>query len=229
MKLNQRFSDFEMLGQPQPGESILQPLASSPRPHYRPEFFETIRKHVSSPSVVVELGSLIGEWAGEMLSRFPSIDGLFCVDIWAAGDGCADPCVAGERQFQSWLKRMEKWLYKTVFPCRGTTDFWAKAFPYEIDILYIDANHDYVQVKKDMLNWAPLVRSGGLITGNDYERPYVRKAIKDALRVLTGKEIEPDFLESGPGTVLSFVWSKDKTEGNPDEDLCRSRDGRAGV
>jgi hypothetical protein len=43
------------------------------------------------------------------------------------------------------------------------------AFPnHYFDWIYIDGNHLYEYVKADLASWAPKVKSGGLIAGDDY-------------------------------------------------------------
>lgn len=45
----------------------------------------------------------------------------------------------------------------------------AKDFPDGFfDFIYIDANHFYTEVKKDILAWMPKVRTGGWIIGDDF-------------------------------------------------------------
>ena len=45
----------------------------------------------------------------------------------------------------------------------------AKYFPDEsLDFVYIDANHDFVNVTNDIHTWSKKVRSGGIISGHDY-------------------------------------------------------------
>ena len=38
-----------------------------------------------------------------------------------------------------------------------------------IDFLFIDGDHRYDQVKKDLDNWVPKVKEGGIICGHDYD------------------------------------------------------------
>jgi hypothetical protein len=40
---------------------------------------------------------------------------------------------------------------------------------YTVDIVFIDAEHVYDGVKRDLVTWMPKVRQGGVISGHDYE------------------------------------------------------------
>ena len=49
-----------------------------------------------------------------------------------------------------------------------------------IDFVYIDGNHDYEFVLKDLETWFTKVKPGGIIFGDDYLRPYgVSKAVNE--------------------------------------------------
>lgn len=50
-----------------------------------------------------------------------------------------------------------------------------------IDAVFIDADHVYESVKKDILAWLPKVKKGGFISGHDYcdEHPGVIKAVNE--------------------------------------------------
>jgi hypothetical protein len=50
------------------------------------------------------------------------------------------------------------------------TSMDAKAFvPDQLDLVFIDGNHSYSHVKEDIENWYPKLRSGGIISGHDYD------------------------------------------------------------
>jgi predicted O-methyltransferase YrrM len=47
------------------------------------------------------------------------------------------------------------------------------------DLIFIDANHDYDDVKADIANYFPLLSPSGLMFGDDYSWPGVRKAVHE--------------------------------------------------
>jgi hypothetical protein len=47
----------------------------------------------------------------------------------------------------------------------------ASLFPNEyFDMVYIDGDHSYSEVKKDIKAWLPKIKKGGIISGHDYAR-----------------------------------------------------------
>ena len=56
----------------------------------------------------------------------------------------------------------------------------AKRFDDEyFDFVFIDADHSYECVKKDIEAWLPKVRVGGVMAGDDFGHHGVRKAVKE--------------------------------------------------
>lgn len=49
----------------------------------------------------------------------------------------------------------------------------------ETDMLFIDASHEYEDVKKDILAWRPFVKK--LICGHDYDYPDVKRAVNEVI------------------------------------------------
>jgi predicted O-methyltransferase YrrM len=61
---------------------------------------------------------------------------------------------------------------------------WEAAAKFEnnsIDFCFIDADHSYEAVKKDILAWLPKIKNGGIISGHDYSHyhPGVIKAVDE--------------------------------------------------
>ena len=52
-----------------------------------------------------------------------------------------------------------------------------------LDMVFIDADHTYEAVKRDIQLWSPLIAPGGLISGHDYgeEWPGVKRAVDELL------------------------------------------------
>lgn len=48
-----------------------------------------------------------------------------------------------------------------------------------IDFIMIDGDHSYEGVKKDLINFLPKMRSGGLVTGDDAYVPEIMKAVNE--------------------------------------------------
>jgi len=58
----------------------------------------------------------------------------------------------------------------------------SKTYPDEyFDIVYIDASHEYEDVKADILSWFPKVKVGGFFCGDDFIHswPGVKRAVKE--------------------------------------------------
>ena len=89
--------------------------------------------------------------------------------------------------FAQFKKNISLFGCDNVVICRGDSIEVAKKWDQgPIDFLFIDASHDYESVLKDLRAWVPLVKPGGVICGDDWnreERPdlkgSVRKAFED--------------------------------------------------
>jgi hypothetical protein len=65
-----------------------------------------------------------------------------------------------------------------------TCDCWLGRNP--IDLVFIDAAHDYASVKEDIHRWWPIVRDGGMLIGHDYNHkwPGVERAVAECLDLM---------------------------------------------
>ena len=50
-----------------------------------------------------------------------------------------------------------------------------------IDFIFIDGNHQYEFVKKDIIAWLPKLKEGGVLAGHDHDWQRVKDAVKEIL------------------------------------------------
>lgn len=130
-------------------------------------------------AVFVEVGS----WQGASLcyvateAKNRKIDiKFYAVDTWSGSDGDPDHekliSEAGgkDKFYQTFLWHMQQGnVREMITPLRMTSEDASRQFEDEsVDIVFIDANHTYAEVKKDLNCWFPKVKVGGIIAGHDY-------------------------------------------------------------
>lgn len=68
-----------------------------------------------------------------------------------------------------------------------------------IDFVFIDADHRYESVKKDITSWLPKIKSGGMIAGHDFQE----QGVKDAVAEEAGKEVR--VFEQSPSCWYMYI------------------------
>ena len=141
--------------------------------------FELARQRTPErDAVVVELGSWQGRssvllaagLAGKQNPR------LICVDPFGEDENRRyqaefyQPAISAMRLslecvFQRNIRRCG--LNHMVKPIKGYSFEAVRVWQEPIDILFIDASHDYESVHRDLLLWAPFVKVGGLVALHD--------------------------------------------------------------
>lgn len=142
---------------------------------------------------MLELGTLKGDFAGEIVKLRPDID-LFCVDSWK-GD------------FKWAEDEARRTLEGKAEIIKAHSADAAASMACSFDLIYIDAAHDYTSVSYDLRVWWPMVKKGGILSGHDYENvgkelPWgmveVKKAVdewakENELEVSVVEEIAPSW------------------------------------
>ena len=137
-----------------------------------------IAKSLSENSVIVEIGSFkgkstcfIAEGIGNKKMQ------LICIDPWK--DNLMQE--KGDVIFNEFTQNTKK--YRDKFSIlRGFSYEVIKEWPIQrkIDFLWIDGDHSYEGVKKDIFNWIPLVKERSFICFHDYrDAPGVKKAVDE--------------------------------------------------
>lgn len=161
-----------------------------------PEFYDEVLATTSDGDTLVELGSLRGQSMAYLATKARGLGKtprLFAVDTWA-GSGepewtelyAADVASRGISIYDQFIRNMERCgVRDLVTPIRSDSAAAADLFEDRSCLMvYIDADHRYDAVRKDVLAWYPKVRSGGWLAGHDYDCPFVHDAVHDALAEL---------------------------------------------
>lgn len=128
-----------------------------------------------------EIGAEIGVFEGDnslaLLDGLPGLKVLLCVDSWkhypdfAASTPNKKGKVANanfEEVEKVFLSQMEKHKGRFTLIKDDSNDATMFITNGCLDFVFIDGNHAYAYVKKDIEAWSPKVKSGGLIIGHDY-------------------------------------------------------------
>jgi hypothetical protein len=113
----------------------------------------------------VEVGTCRGVFARTILDYWPGH--LHCVDPWAKVEGYEED-YDHEANYRETLERLREFEGRFTIH-RKTSLEAARAFKDgSLDFVYLDANHRAQAVSDDLEAWAPKVRTGGMLAGDDY-------------------------------------------------------------
>ncbi|MFZ9376643.1 MAG: class I SAM-dependent methyltransferase [Candidatus Fonsibacter ubiquis] len=134
----------------------------------------------------------VGCWKGrstsylavEIANSKKNID-LYCVDTWE------DPKI-----YNKFLDNMKP-VEKNYFPLKLSSEDASKKFKDgSLDFVFLDASEDYENVKKDIQNWLPKIKPGGILAGHDYYPeemhdwfPGVKQAVNETLKNFDTQEL----------------------------------------
>lgn len=154
---------------------------------------------------LVEVGCKEGRTTGHILKTVPD-SRVIAIDPW-----CAMPdqkAITGGETYEEWdFDAIEKqfsanvecdsWTGPRLYMRRETSEeavnflnrtptFLMKGAFGPIDCVFIDAAHDYENVKLDIRRWWPLVREGGMLIGHDFNHkwPGVERAVAESFNLI---------------------------------------------
>ena len=116
-----------------------------------------------------EIGVEQGKYSETLCKAIPGL-WLHAVDSWTAHRGYRDHVSQDKLNafHEAARKRLHPYGAEVI---RGWSVDVAEQIENEtLDFVYIDANHDFANVVKDIAAWSPKVRKGGIVAGHDFIR-----------------------------------------------------------
>jgi len=134
------------------------------------EFYSNIVNMLPTNSTLVEVGS----WKGKSLA-FLCVESLnksknfniYSVDIWEDKKEL-NKTEHTNNIFNIFLENIAP-IKQSINVIRNTSVNASRTFcDSSIDFVFIDASHEYEDVKDDINAWLPKIKPGGIIAGHDY-------------------------------------------------------------
>jgi hypothetical protein len=138
------------------------------------EVLSSLIRSVARPGfVAMEVGSWCGDSAVEFGKVAKEVGGiLFCIDWWRGSVGTNLETAAEKHDVFNifWNRVKQAGLDDVIIPIRGRSDDVAKILGHQsVDLLYIDGDHRYQQVKRDIATYSNFVKPNGVLCGDDCE------------------------------------------------------------
>ena len=141
------------------------------------------RKHVlrhliekNNFTVMAEVGVRDGRTTFYLLDNIPTLT-IYAIDLSIAGFYNAEV--------------KEKYGSRLI-PIESTSQDAADRFADgSLDLVFIDANHNYLFVKNDIEKYTPKLKATGLLTGHDIDYPGVNQAVNELVKNF---DVAPNFV-----------------------------------
>jgi len=140
--------------------------------------------------VIVEIGSYLGAsscFVAQGIKKSENNSKLYCIDTWrndAMSEGTRDT-------YDGFLKNTEKYN-DIIIPVRETSEKAVAVLQKQIrsiDMLFIDADHNYEGCKRDWDLYSPFLKSGSLVVFHDYGwAEGVKRVVNEDVKPLISKE-----------------------------------------
>jgi len=128
-----------------------------------------IKENCKKNLVGVEIGTAQGNNALNMLKKLP-IKKLYLVDPYIPY--VENGKLINAESFEKTKERLSKFKEKIKFILKNSIEA-SKEIPNGLDFVYIDGNHQYDFVKKDIEMYFAKLKKGGILSGHDFCIRYI--------------------------------------------------------
>ena len=133
---------------------------------------QQLAKLSTDRTMVVEIGTGLGDSAVIILENILLDGHLFTIDpLDGRSGGKAIEEITSKDLFVTIQDKLSPYKDRYTLIVGLTAMVAAFFIERSLDMVFIDAAHDYESVKTDILSWLPKVKRGGIICGHDYECP----------------------------------------------------------
>jgi hypothetical protein len=140
---------------------------------------EFAKKHFKDKTITcIEIGTFRGGNALNTLQKLPTIEKMYLIDPWEEYKEYKEKNKTTKNllsAYQKTIKVLKKYKDKTIF-IKKFSDDALDNIQEKVDFIYIDGNHSYEFVKKDMINYWEKLKDGGVMAGHDIGLKDVSKA-----------------------------------------------------
>lgn len=154
--------------------------------------------------VGLEIGICKGENIVHFFEQTNRIDKIHCIDPYLPYMDWVGPVTQEDMDlwYDITMKNFAPYMDKIVM-YKDTSDNCVSKFKDEqFDYIFIDGDHSYEGVIKDLYNYYDKLRVGGIFSGHDINLPDVQRALKE-FRSIKGIEKEMKFTD-----VNVWYWVK---------------------
>ena len=161
--------------------------------------------------LIAEIGSYVGDSTEIFSNHFRKV---YAIDPWKNGYDDSDgssftvPMETIETQFDGLVKIHPNIIKMKITSSLGSLEFLDES----LDLVYIDAVHQYKDVMEDMILWYPKVREGGIIAGHDFQDsfPGCKKAILEMVGTppILGKDTSWGFVKGSHPCKLEEFFKR---------------------
>lgn len=125
-------------------------------------------------SIGVEVGAAVGYTTEFLLKNCPTLKKITVVDLWEPVPGSS----LFDREDMEELFRSKFEGESRIAVLKGVSwEMADKIADESLDFAFIDADHSYYSITRDLKAWYPKVKQGGLFCGHDIHFPAVKKAV----------------------------------------------------
>lgn len=153
------------------------------------KLIKNILSKIDNLKNIAEIGVFEGKLTKKILDAVPEIQTYYCVDPWKHYKEWDNSLLSKtwkevdfNKVFDNFKNNIKKHEDKIIIYKMTSEEASKKIEDKGLDFVFIDGNHDYEYVKKDIEIWKNKVKTGGFLSGHDYHEKYgVKKAVDELI------------------------------------------------